>query len=221
MPDKKVLLVNLSDDTHSKWGDLCRLLDDFRSDQGVYIEIASRDFLSYERLSDLVGEVVQRGMIPVAKVVVTAVNYKDLPKIVSALKNKGMASVTFSQIFLSALSSEHYSALVPTKDMLPHLMKAVKTARKEGVPYYFENLPLCLLPGEEDHFVAPHAPGFKMQFCLDCALSPRCGGITKAQVVAEYGTKLLSWQFLFPKNFFSDEDIAFLDEQLLKSARKD
>jgi len=59
-----------------------------------------------------------------------------------------------------------------------------------------------------------------MNFCQDCKLSPRCGGITKAQLIAEYGTQLLSWQFLFPKNFFTEQDIAFLDEQLLRSANK-
>lgn len=154
------------------------------------------------------------------KVIVSARNCKILPGIVLSLKNKGVSAICFSQVELPMLSSENHDLLVSTKDMLPHLLKAIKAARKEGLTCYFENLPLCILPGEEDHFVLSGSPGIKMQFCSGCELNSRCGGITKAQLIAEYGTQLLSWQFLFPKNFFTEQDIAFLDEQLLRSANR-
>jgi hypothetical protein len=97
--------------------------------------------------------------------------------------------------------------------MLPHLLKAIKVARQAGLAYYLENLPLCLLPGQEDDFMLSRSSGIKMQFCLDCKLNNRCGGITKAQLIAEYGAQLLSWQFLFPKDFFTKQDMAFLEKQ--------
>jgi len=155
-----------------------------------------------------------------ARVIITLDNYKDLSEIVLLLKQEGIASICFSQVELSESLSENHNLLVPAKDMLPVLLKAIKTAQKEKLAYNIENLPLCLLPGQEDHFTLSKSPGVKMQFCTDCELSPRCGGITKAQLIAEYGTQLLSWQFLFPKNFFTEQDIAFLDEQLLKEANK-
>ena len=155
-----------------------------------------------------------------ARVIVSVHNYKDLPGIVLSLKNKGASGICFSQVEFPTLSSENHELLVPTKEMLPYLLKAIKIARKEGLACSFENLPLCILPGEEDNFILSGSPGIKMQFCLNCELSPRCGGITKAQLIAEYGTQLLSWQFLFPKDFFTEQDIAFLDEQLLRSANK-
>ena len=163
---------------------------------------------------------VMVGTNPAAKVIVTAENYKDLSDIVLFLKKKDVPAILFSQPVIAALSSDNYGFLVPTNDMLPHLLKAIKMAKKQGLAYYLENLPLCILPGEEDHFINGGA-GIKMQFCSDCELNRRCGGITKAQLIAQYGTQLLSWQFLFPKNFFAEQDIAFLDEQLLKSANKE
>jgi len=156
-----------------------------------------------------------------AKVIISFQNYKDLSGIVLSLKERGVSTVVFSQVAVPGLSSENHSLLVPAKDMLPHLLKAVQVARREGLICLFEDLPLCLLPGEEENFIFKSGSvGVKMQFCLACELSPRCGGITKAQLIAEYGTQLLSWQFLFPKDFFTQEDIAFLDEQLLKEGRR-
>ena len=155
-----------------------------------------------------------------AKVVITADNYKDLSGIVLFLKNKGVSAICFAQPQLSPLSSKNHRFLVPTKDMLPHLRKALQTARKKNLVYYLESLPLCLLPGEEDHFVLGSNPGVKMQFCSDCPLNLRCGGITKAQLIAAYGTQLLSWQFLFPKDFFTRQELAFLDKQLLRSVQR-
>jgi len=158
--------------------------------------------------------------MPVEKVIITTQNYKNLEEIVLALKKKGVTSISFSQVEIIGLTSENHQLLVPTKELLPELIKAIKAARQEKLAYTLENLPLCLIPGEEDHFVLGNQPGIKMQFCQTCELSPRCGGITKAQLIAEYGTQLLSWQFLFPKNFFTEEDIAYLDEALLRSANK-
>jgi hypothetical protein len=165
-------------------------------------------------------ELVQ-GDNPIAKVTVRTDNYKNLTEIIVFLKNKGIKAVSFAQVAIPVLSPENHSLLVPTNEMLPHLVKALKAAKKEGLTYSLEDLPLCLMPGEEDHFVLRGTPGIKMQFCHKCDLSPRCGGITKAQLIAQYGTQLLSWQFLFPKDFFSDQDIAFLDEQLLKESTKE
>jgi hypothetical protein len=157
---------------------------------------------------------------PTAMITISQDNYQDLSDLMLFLKGKGATAVRFSQVPVSALSQENYDRLVQTENLLPHLIKALKTAKKEKIAYSLEGLPLCLLPGEEDHFVLTNEGGIKMQFCLNCELSPRCGGITKAQLIAQYGTQLLSWQFLFPKDFFSDADIAFLDEQLLKESTK-
>jgi hypothetical protein len=154
------------------------------------------------------------------KVIVSAHNYKNLSDIVLSLKKQGVPAICFLQVDLPVLSSEDYRLLVPTKEMLPHLLKAIKVARKEGLTCYFENLPLCILPPEENNFILSGSPGIKMQFCINCELNQKCRGISKAQLIAEYGTQLLSWQFLFPKNFFTEQDIAFLDEQLLRSANK-
>ena len=157
--------------------------------------------------------------VPV-KVLITKDNYQDLTGVIESLVNKKVKAVCFSQVEILALSLDKYPLLVPAKQMLPFLVEAVKAARRLGMSCTFENLPLCLLPGEEDHFKLSSVPGVKMQFCLDCELSPRCGGVTKAQLIAEYGTQLLSWQFLFPQGFFNEQDIEFLDGLLLKSAKK-
>jgi len=155
-----------------------------------------------------------------ARVIVTIDNYKGLSDIVLFLKNKGVSAICFSQVDLSGPSSKGHDLLVSAKDMLPHLLGAIKAARREGLACSFEDLPLCLMPGQEDHFILNRRAGIKMQFCLDCELNRRCSGITKAQLIAEYGTQLLSWSFLFPKNFFTKKDMAFLNGQLLRSVNR-
>ncbi len=220
MPDKKTVFINIATEPQPSWEDLIRLLDEFKTGDGVNVEITGKDFLSYPRLPDLVKEIINRGMSPTAKVIITADNYKNLSDIVLFLNDKCVSAILFSQVTFPVISSENYSLLTPTKDMLPYLLNAIQVSRTEGLAYYLENLPLCILPGEENNFILGGSPGIKMQFCLDCELNHRCGGITKAQLVAQYGTQLLSWQFLFPKDFFTEQDIAFLDKELLRSADK-
>jgi len=110
--------------------------------------------------------------------------------------------------------------LISARIMVPYLQKALKTAKKLGVFYAIDRLPLCILPGEEENFIASKMQGVKLGFCQDCELSPRCGGISKAQLIAEYGPELLEWQSLFPPNFFAPEDIAFLNEEAIHKTSK-
>jgi molybdenum cofactor biosynthesis enzyme MoaA len=155
-----------------------------------------------------------------ANIIIAKHNYKDIEKIMLFLHGRGIRIFRFSQLLLKGAALREHGMLISARKMVPYLQKALKTAKKLGISYAIDRLPLCILPGEEENFISWTIPGIKMNFCQDCKLSPRCGGITKAQLIAEYGTQLLSWQFLFPKNFFTEQDIAFLDEQLLRSANK-
>jgi len=144
--------------------------------------------------------------------IITKYNYKDLEKIVDFLHGKGVRIIRFSQLLLSGTALREHGMLVRAQEMVPYLQKALRKARELGVSYAIDRLPLCILPGEEENFISGTIPGIKLSFCQDCELSPRCGGITKAQLIAEYGAELLAWRSLFPPDFFSPEDIVFLNE---------
>ncbi len=142
--------------------------------------------------------------------IITKYNYMDLEDILLFLYDKGIRILRFSQLLLSGAALRERGMLISAREMVPYLQKALKTAKELGVSYAIDRLPLCILPGEEESFISGTIPGVKLSFCQDCELSPRCGGITKAQLIAEYGAELLEWQSLFPRNFFSPEDVEFL-----------
>jgi MoaA/NifB/PqqE/SkfB family radical SAM enzyme len=146
--------------------------------------------------------------------IITQYNYQDLEDILIFLYEKGVRIFRFSQLLLAGTALKEHGMLVSAQDMVPYLQKALKKAKELGVSYAIDRLPLCILPGEEDHFITGTIAGIKLNFCKDCELSPRCGGISKGLLMAQYGAELLKWQQIFPEGFFSPDDIAFLQQEV-------
>lgn len=107
---------------------------------------------SWEQTVAGIRNIIKLGGNVSLKVVLSKLNYRDLPALVLLAKKMGVKDmpVAFPHGMGNAL--KYWREVVPSyTEILPYITKAVKLAEKNGMRLSYEAIPFCFLRGYESH----------------------------------------------------------------------
>lgn len=115
-----------------------------------------------------------------ANIVITKLNYKDLPKIVRLAHSIGIPAVKFSGLCLTGRALDHRSLAVKLDLVGKHLAGAIRVAAQNDQLIFIEKLPLCIVKNfqlRKLQIVPEHNQNFvKPTLCFGCRLNNVCLG---------------------------------------------
>lgn len=168
--------------------------------------------VAYERTVQLAGaaalrrqaiaNLVERGLDPVADLILKEETYRELPAWVGALVRAGVRRFALWLVSLTDHNAANVHQLPRIPDVVPALVEAFEGARAGGYEVVALHVPRCFLPGYEDHVRHPGADlvtvvtpdevfdlkdsrlggGVKPEGCAGCAHLDGCPGLRRDYV---------------------------------------
>ena len=147
----------------------------------------------------------------VADVIMKHDTYRRLPSLVGFYAERGVPAFVLWLVSLSDRNADFPESLVPVREMYPFIKSAIEEGKRHGVSVMSRHIPLCMLPGLEEHLVdttnedvtivtpdetfdlrdsAISANSYG-ENCERCSQRPRCAGIRQDYLKAMGDEELL------------------------------
>lgn len=153
-----------------------------------------------------IAHLVERGLDPVADLILKEDTYRDLRAWIADLHAQGVRRFALWLVSLTDQNRDNVEQLPRITDLVPHVIGALEDARRGGYEVWALHLPRCFLPGYEEHVRHPGdelvtvvtpdevfdlkdsrlAGGVKPEGCAGCRHFDRCPGL-RPDYIARHG----------------------------------
>lgn len=177
-----------------------------------HVSVHAFEDAAYERTVQLAGasvhrrralaNLVERGLDPVADLILKEDTYRDLPAWIDALVAQGVRRFALWLVSLTDHNAPNVHQLPRITAVVPSLIESFDRARRAGHEVVVLHVPRCFLPGYEDHVRHPGADlvtvvtpdevfdlrdsrlggGVKPEGCAGCVFADRCPGLRRDYV---------------------------------------
>jgi cyclic pyranopterin phosphate synthase len=181
-----------------------------------HVSLHAFEDAAYERTVQLAGaallrraalrNLVERGLDPVADLILKEDTYRALPAWIDALVAQGLRRFALWLVSLTDHNAANVHQLPRIPDVVPFAVAAFDAARRGGHEVVSLHIPRCFLPAHEDHVRHPGADlvtvvtpdevfdlrdsrlggGVKPAPCSTCAFEGRCPGLRR-DYIARFG----------------------------------
>nr|WP_255216057.1 radical SAM protein [Pseudenhygromyxa sp. WMMC2535] len=139
----------------------------------------------------LLSRAQRAGLRVVVATVLTRSNFRELAKLPTLLKPRGVAAWLLEFPRPYGRAAEHFPRVVPRLGMaVPYALHALELARRNDLPAWIRGVPRCTL-GPFARVALPDAPRSYAPACEPCAMRPRCCGVDAAYLEA-FGARELT-----------------------------
>jgi hypothetical protein len=148
---------------------------------------------SFAACFSLLERARRAGLTIVVTTVMTRSNFRELPKLPSVLKRRGVAGWLLEAVRPFGRAADQFARVVPRFGMaLPWALHGLEQARRNDLSAWIRGAPLCAL-GPFAASALPDSPraGHAREPCVSCPARERCSGVDSAYLDV-FGHKELS-----------------------------
>jgi hypothetical protein len=148
---------------------------------------------SFAACLSLLERAQRAGLTIVVTTVLTRSNFRELPKLPSALKRRGVAGWLLEAVRPFGRAADQFARVIPRFGMaLPWALHGLEQARRNDLSAWIRGAPLCALgPFAASALLDTPRAGHGQEPCMTCPARDRCSGVDSAYLQV-FGSKELS-----------------------------